>query len=145
MPLATFRHTAEAAAAPSDIWPTLQDAATWAAVGPISEVWDAEHDDEGALRSFRFRTEAGGRSWEGTARTVVAEAPEKMDLVLSTDEIRGRVGVELGLDGKRTLVSVRLEVEPAGMLATLFWSVVRQAISTGFKDGVEDLAAGLGS
>ena len=143
MPLATFRHPATAAATPDEVWAALQSAETWGGIGLIDSVWDqvSDEDEEGRLRSFQFRTEAGGRTWDGTARVIASVPGERMDLSLSTKEIRGRVGVALEADGARTTINVRLEAEPAGMLATLFWSVVSEAISSTYARQIEDFAA----
>jgi carbon monoxide dehydrogenase subunit G len=145
MPLATFRHSAASAAAAADIWDALQTAEVWSGMSLIDSVTDPIQDDEGRLVSFQFTTTAGGRTWEGTAKTVAAVSGERMELTLTTKEIRGRIGIELTPETGQTNVSVRLEVEPAGMLATLFWGVVREAITNGFNRQVEQFAAGFGA
>lgn len=141
MPLATFRHSAASTAAAAGIWDALQAAEVWGGMSLIDSVSDAVQDEEGRLVSFQFTTTAGGRTWAGTAKTVVAVSGERMYLTLITKEIRGRIGIELINEAGQTTVSVRLEVEPAGMLATLFWGVVREAITSGFNRQVEQFAA----
>ena len=145
MPLATFRHSATSAVGAADIWDALQAAEAWGAMSLIDSVSDAVQDEEGRLVSFQFTTTAGGRTWAGTAKAVAAVPGEHMDLTLATKEIRGRIGIELTNESGQTAVSVRLEVEPAGMLATLFWGVVREAITNGFNRQVEEFAASLGA
>ncbi|MCJ7726430.1 MAG: SRPBCC family protein [Acidimicrobiia bacterium] len=145
MPLATFRHSATSNAAAPDIWDALQTADAWGGMSLIDSVSEEAHDEAGRLVSFRFTTTAGGRTWEGTARNVSSVPGEHMDLTLNTKEIRGRMGIELAPEGGQTTVAVRLEVEPAGMLATLFWGVVREAITTGFNRQVEEFAASFGA
>jgi len=142
MPLATFRHSASAAAPPSDIWAALQTAETWGGIGLIDTVSDEEIDDEGHLRSFQFTTTAGGRTWEGSAKRVSATPGECIELALVSNEIRGRISIDLTPEADRTLVAARLEAEPAGMLATLFWGVVREAITSRFTRQVDEFAAG---
>lgn len=145
MPLARFRHSTGAAAPPAAVWTALQSAATWGGIGLIDAVWDEEHDDAGGLRSYRFRTSAAGRAWEGTARTVAAVPGERMEMALSTKEVTGHIEVTLTPEGDDAVVTVRLEVEPAGMLATLFWGVIREAIASGFDRQVDHFAAGFGA
>lgn len=145
MPLARFRHSAGAAAPPGEVWGALQSAATWGGIGLIEAVWDEEHDEAGGLRSYRFRTSAAGRTWEGTASTVAAVPGERMEMTLSTREVSGRIEVTLTPEGEDSEVAVRLEVEPAGMLATLFWGVIREAIASGFERQVDHFAAGFGA
>jgi len=142
MPLATFRHSASATAPAVDIWDALQTAETWGGIGLIDSVSAEQHDDEGHLTSFQFTTSAGGRTWEGTARTVSSTPGERIELALVTKEIRGRVSIDLTPDADHSLVSVRVEVEPAGMMATLFWGVVREAITSTFNHQVDEFAAG---
>jgi len=95
------------------------------------------------LPSFRQHNRPpGGRTWEGTARTVSSTPGERIELALVTKEIRGRVSIDLTPDADHSLVSVRVEVEPAGMMATLFWGVVREAITSSFNHQVDEFAAG---
>ena len=145
MPLATFRHSARAAAPAGEIWDTLQAAETWGGVGLINSVSAEEHDDRGDLISFRFTTSAAGRTWEGTATRISSTPGESLELALLAKEIRGRIDVDLTPDADHTILAMRLEIEPAGMLATLFWGAVRETIASGFDEQVEAFAAGLGS
>lgn len=142
MPQATFRHTAPAPVPAAEVWEALQEAATWAEIGPIDEVFDARHDDEGDLTGFTFQTGAAGRTWEGTARRTAAQPGEHVEFALATGEIRARVGVSLAEDSGGTKITVRLEAESAGMLATLFWGVVREAIAAEMPGRVDRFAAG---
>ena len=143
MPLATFRHSTTSSLSPDDTWDALQNPEVWAGIGLISKVWDPRQEEDGRLISFDFRTEAAGKTWDGVARVVTARPGEAMDLALTTQEIRARIGVEMIQASGTTSMSVRLEVEPAGMLATIFWGVVREAISKGFRAEVDALAGGL--
>lgn len=145
MPLATFRHASPSPASAHDIWDALQSAETWGGIGLIDSVSDEQLGEDDGLRSFAFVTSAGGRTWEGTARTVTAVPDERMELSLITKEIRARISLDLTPEGDQTLVSARLEAEPAGMLATLFWGVVRETISSGFAQQVDAFAAEFGA
>ncbi len=142
MPQATFRHAAAAAASPGDIWHALQSAERWGGLGLIDSVADEEHDAEGRLRSFSFTTGAGGQTREGTARTIGSLPGERIELALATREIKGHIGIDLTPETGRSLMAVRIEVESAGMPATVFWGIVREAISSGFPRRVEAFAAG---
>ncbi|HSL82972.1 MAG TPA: SRPBCC family protein [Thermoanaerobaculia bacterium] len=144
MPHAGFEHHAAAPAPPDRAWAALQDAATWDGLGPIAGVWDAAHGEDGGLRSFRFRAAVAGRSFEGTARAAATRPGEEMTLRLDTGEVRAVLTAALSAAGDGTGVAVRLDVEPAGMLATLFWRVVRDAVASEFAPQVEALASRLG-
>ena len=142
MPLATFRHNAAAQAPAPEVWEALQDAATWGSIGPIDEVFDATHEEDGTLTGFGFRTSAAGKTWDGTARRVAVEAGERVEFALTTSEIKARLSIDLTDTGDHADLAVRLEAEPAGMLATLFWGVVREAITSDFTRRVDQFAAG---
>ena len=143
MPLATFRHSAAAQAPASTVWDALQDAGTWGGIGPIDEVFDAAHEEDGTLTGFGFRTTAAGKTWDGTARRVAAEPGKRVEFALTTGEIKARLAIDLTDESDHTTIAVRLEAEPAGMLATIFWGVVREAITADFTRRVDEFAAGL--
>jgi carbon monoxide dehydrogenase subunit G len=140
MPISTFQHSAIAAASPDAIWVALQDAATWGGIGPIEKAWDAEHGEDGSLQSYKWSANAAGRTWKGTARTTAAVAGESMEMAITTKEIRGIVTITLTPEGESTDVAVRLQAEPAGMMATLFWRAVKDTIASGFNRQVEEFA-----
>ena len=144
MPLATFRHTAVAPVPPAEVWEALRDAETWARIGPIDEVFDARHDDDGALAGFAFRTSAAGKTFDGSARRAASDEGSSLEFALATSEIRARVSIEIESVPDGTSIAVRLEAEPAGMLATLFWGVVRETITSDFTRRVDEFAEGLG-
>jgi hypothetical protein len=137
MPSDTFRHTVAVPASPGDVWKALQQADTWSGIGPIDEVWDAEHDEDGGLLGYRWSAAAAGRIWKGTARLVDARRPERMTLTLRTDEMRGSITTDLSPGPVGTDLAVTLHAEATGMLATLFWGVVVQAIGRGFPKQVD--------
>jgi len=145
MPISTFQHSATAAASPDAVWASFQKASTWGGIGPIEKTWDAEHDDDGTLQSYRWSANAAGRTWKGTARTTATAAGESMEMAIATKEIRGTVTITLTPDADSTDVTVRLQAEPAGMMATLFWGAVKETIASGFNQQVDEFAKGLGS
>ena len=142
MPLATIRHSASAAAPPGDIWAALQAAEIWAGIGLINATSDGHLNDEGHLASFRFTTSAGGRTWEGTAKRAASTPGEQIEFALMTKEFRGRISIDLAPEADQTLMTVRLEAESSVMPATLFWGIVREAITSGLDRRVDQLAAG---
>lgn len=137
-----FTHTVTVAADPPAIWSALQRAETWAGIGPIDEVRDARHDAGGALRSYRWSADAAGRRWEGTATTTEAIPSERMTMALETTEMRGTITVSVQAGGP-SAVTVTLDAETTGMLATLFWGVISTAIKHGLPGQVEGFAARL--
>jgi len=144
MPISTFRHSAITAASLDAVWDAIQNAETWAGIGPIEKVWDAEHDEDGSLQAYKWNAHAAGRTWDGTARVIAAVPGESTEMAVATKEIRGTVTITLGPAGSSTNVAVRMQIEPAGMLATLFWGAIRDAIGSDFNVQVEEFAKGLG-
>jgi len=135
----TFSHTAPVKVARDRVWAALQEAATWSNIGPIDEVWDAEHADDGTLTSYRWSARAAGRIWKGTATTAETAPGERMRLDLVSPEIVG--SIEVALHDHR--VTVSMEATPRGMLATMFWGTVKGALERGLPDQVEAFARSL--
>ena len=140
MPSGRYVHSASAAAVVDRVWEQLQQAETWAGIGPIDSVWDAALDGEG-LASFRWAAIAAGRSWEGSARTVRAVPGELMELALSSPEIQGLITCALAAaNATSCTVTITLEAEASGLLASLFWGTVDAAIRNSFAGHVQAFA-----
>lgn len=135
----TFSHTAPVRATRDRVWGALQKAATWSNIGPIDEVWDAEHGEDGTLTSYRWSARAAGRTWKGTATTAQATPGERMRLDLTSSEIVGAITVEL----RDHQVTVSMQASPKGTLATMFWGTVRAALERGLPDQVKAFAQSL--
>ena len=140
MPGDTFSHTADARAPIGDVWMALQEAETWAHIGPVNEVWDAEYDSD-RLVAYRWSADAAGRRWEGTARVIEAIEGKSTSLALESPELKGTLTTSLLESGEGTSITVTLEARAVGMLATLFWGVVKQALGSGLPHQVEQFAA----
>ena len=135
----TFCHTATVNASPAEVWTALQRAETWKNIGPIEEVWDAEHDSEGSLTGYRWSAHAAGRTWKGHARTTESEREKRLHLALDSPEIHGMITVDIGTGE----ITVSMIAEPKGPLATIFWGTVRRALQSGLPGQVEAFARAL--
>ncbi|MEX2419899.1 MAG: hypothetical protein WD652_05915 [Acidimicrobiia bacterium] len=63
-----------------------------------------------------------------------------MRLILDSPEVRGAIAVEIAPGG----IAVLMDAEPKGMLATMFWGMVRRrALQNGLPAQVEAFARGL--
>jgi hypothetical protein len=143
MPTASFAHTARTTRTVDEVWAALQSEQTWSRIGPVEEVWDPVVVD-GALRSFSWRTTVGPTSYRGSA--VVRDAsPNRMHLDLDAGEIAGSLTADLAAvpGGDGTAVTVTLVVTSRGMLSTLFFPVVTEAVSSGLPRQVDEFAAAL--
>jgi hypothetical protein len=141
MPSATFTHTARAASETHDIWLRLQVPDTWSNIGPIEKVWDPVHRGD-QLESYRWQTTVGPTSYKGIARVVEAVEPRYMRLDLDAGEMAGTLTTELEHNGEgSTRVTVTLKVVSRGMLSTLFFPVVSDAVGRGLPRQVEQFAA----
>lgn len=144
MPSATFTHTAHAPQGAADIWECLQAVDTWSNIGPIEKVWDPVHTDD-RLQAFRWQTTVGPTSYKGTARVIVANEPRTMQLELDAGEMAGTLTTDLHENGDGTTqVTVALKVVSRGMLSTLFFPVVSEAVGRGLPSQVEHFAASFG-
>ncbi len=143
MPSASFSHTAHTDRSVGEVWRALQHEDTWAEIGPVDRVWDPVVVD-GMLRSFAWRTTVGPTSYTGSATVRTAERNRRMRLDLDASEIAGVLTTDLdGGSGNGTTVTVTLEVSARGMLSTLFFPVVAQAIGGGLPGQVDHFAANL--
>ncbi len=143
MPTARFAHTAHTQKTLAEVWRELQREQTWARIGPVEEVWDPVSVD-GSLRSFSWRTTVGPTTYRGAAVVRAADSDRRMHLDLDAGEIAGSLvadlvpGTEEGTD-----LTITLEVTSRGMLSTLFFPVVAEAVGSGLPRQVEEFAAGL--
>ncbi len=144
MPRETFSHTARVPVPPEDLWPALDAPATWEGITGIDRVLDPIVDEQGRLAGFSFETRIGSVGYRGTA--IPRERVEGSAITWDIDggEIRGVTAVGLTTDGDGTLVGVTLEVESVGMMSTLFFPMIANAIRNGLPHAVEEFARGLG-
>lgn len=145
MPRATFTHTAIATATADAVWERLQEAETWADIGPVEEVNSPETDGDGNLESFRWSTTVAAKRYPGTARVIAVEPERRMVLDLDTREMTGSLTTELEPNGDgTTVVTVTLEVNARGPLSSLFFPLVSQAVARGLPTQVDNFAESLG-
>ena len=140
MPSASFTHDVILSQPADEIWQRLQDAETWANIGPVDEVWDAEHDDDGSLRRYRWSTTVGLRSYRGTATTKHMDVPTLMSLALDGGELAGTLTTRLSQNGAGTAMEVTLEITSKGALSTLFFPLVSEVVGRGLPEQVERFA-----
>ena len=139
MPRAQFAHRVVISVPPAAVWAALQEPGTWAHVGPVREVWDAEFEDD-VLIGYRWSAQAGPRAIEGRAVTRQARAPELMVIDLEAGEVRGMITAELEPEAGGTAIAVQISLETAGLLASLFWGPLTAVLESGFPQQVSDLA-----
>ncbi len=141
MPRASFTHQVIVPRSVDEIWARLQVAETWSNIGPVEDVWDAEHTDEGHLERYRWSTTVGPRSYQGRAKVIGSEPGHLMRLDLDATEVVGTLTTRLSENGAGTDLEVTLEVESRGTLSTLFFPVVSEAVGRGLPMQVERFAA----
>lgn len=125
------------------MWAALQDATTWSGIGPVDDVWDASHDDDGELQGFQWSAHVGPTKYKGSARVAVAAEPHHMKLHLDSSELSGALIADIDDDDPSTL-AVTLEVVSKGSLAAMFFPIIAEAIGRGLPQQVEEFAAALG-
>lgn len=140
--MASFDHQALAAAPPEAVWRRLQDPETWATVAGVDTTSEHVHHGD-RLTAFRFTTSVGGMTYRGTARVTEALITQRMTLTISTNELTGTITVALEERAPGTALMVGMRVEPVGMLGSVMFPAVRSAVSDGFTDSVERLAAAM--
>jgi len=141
VPRASFSHNAPLSKTASAVWEALQDASTWAGIGPVDDVWDATHDEDGGLVSFRWSAHVGPTKYKGSATVTIAAEPHHMKLHLDSTELTGALIADI--DEEDPSLVVTLEVASKGPLATMFFPIIAEAIGRGLPQQVEEFAAGL--
>jgi carbon monoxide dehydrogenase subunit G len=143
MPGQSFVHAAVTSASVSDVWKSLDQPTTWEAIPGVNRVIDPIVDSVGRLRGFSFESDVGGRKYVGKATPARREEGRLIAWDIDSSEIKGKVAIEIGPEDQGTNVQVRLDVEGAGMLGSLFFPVIASAIGSGFAATVEEFVAGL--
>lgn len=145
MPRATFTHQVTAHAPVDAVWNSLQDAKTWANIGPVENIAESEIDEDGQLLSFKWSTSVAMKRYPGTAEVVASDPQERMVLDLDAREVAGSLETQLAPNGDgTTIVTVTLEVISRGTMSTLFFPMVSETIANGLPAQVERFAASLG-
>lgn len=124
------------------MWAALQDAATWSGIGPVDDVWDAAHDEDGLLASFSWSAHVGPTKYKGSAKVTVAAEPHHMKLHLDSSELTGALIADIDEDESATLM-VTLEVASKGAIASMFFPIIAEAIGRGLPQQVEEFASTL--
>ena len=141
MPSATYTHSAVAAQAIDVVWGRLQEAPTWSEIGPIDEVTDPVHV-EGALQSFRWAATVGPSRYRATATVLRSDPPNLMRVRLDAGEVTGDLEARLEPDGDdHTAVHITLQISSRGILSTMFFPAISQAVGQGLPDQVAAFAA----
>ncbi|HEX9855245.1 MAG TPA: SRPBCC family protein [Acidimicrobiia bacterium] len=141
MPSASFSHAASVSASVEVVWATLQEAETWELIGPLQNVWDAEHDAHGRLLRYRWSAVVGPTTYRGTSVVTESQRPTVMALALDSSEVAGVLTTRLAMADRNTSLDVSLAITSKGPLASLFFPVVAAAIGNGLPQQVDAFAA----
>ena len=141
MPKDEFSHTATAQASPREVFEFLDEPTTWEQIGGVDRVTDAVIDSEGRLQGFGFEVRAAGKSYVGSATPHQRIENRLMAWNVDTSEVKGVTSVALRPVGESTEVTVTLEVESKGLLASMFFPVIASAIGSGLPRSVEEFTA----
>jgi len=143
MPAATFSHTVHIEASIQAAWDALQKPDTWSNIGPVSQVTNPSFAPDGTLVSFDWVANLGGKAYPGVAQTTSYTIPETFALTMDTSEIAGDVLATIAQASDGTAVTVQITFRTKGMLSAMFFPAIKQALSSGFPQQIEDLAAGI--
>lgn len=140
MPPDRFTHTVRVNAVPERAWEVLQEAETWGGIAGVQRVFDASHNPDGSLRSYRFLAEAGMKPYEGSAVTIEADAPSLMVVTVDAAEFEGTITTELQPSNPHgTDMTVSLKIRARGILAIMFLPIVSKAIGSGFARQIDEI------
>ena len=145
MPSATFSESVAINVDPPAVWDQLQEPDVWASLGPVQKVWDPIVED-GVLTGFTWSTNIGGKVYEGTGKVIDHNRPDRYQLLLDTSEMAGTITADLspGNPGGTDAV-VAIEIRSKGLLSSMFFPAIKNAIGSGFPDQVSDMGVRLSS
>jgi carbon monoxide dehydrogenase subunit G len=137
----TFSHSTALAVAPEVAWRALQDPHTWAAIAGVGDVRDTRYADDGTLAGYNFTVSAGIHTITGAATTVEVDPPALMRLDIHSAEMAGWVRAILSEgDATPPELTVTLEMRPKGLLTTMFYPLIAQAVGREFPNQVQGFA-----
>ena len=145
MPSATFSESVAINVDPPEVWDQLQEPDVWASLGPVQKVWDPTFED-GVLTGFTWSTDIGGKVYEGTGKVLDHTRPDRYQLLLDTSEMAGTITASLspGNPGGTDAI-VEIEIRSKGLLSSMFFPAIKNAIGSGFPDQVSDMGVRLSS
>jgi carbon monoxide dehydrogenase subunit G len=145
MPSATFSESVAINVDPPEVWDQLQEPDVWASLGPVQKVWDPVFK-EGVLTGFTWSTDIGGKVYEGTGKVLDHRRPDRYQLVLDTSEMAGTITAELSpANPGGTDAVVEIEIRSKGLLSSMFFPAIKNAIGSGFPEQVSDMGIRLSS
>jgi hypothetical protein len=145
MPSATFSESVAIDVDPPAVWDQLQEPDVWASLGPVQRVWDPIIED-GVLTGFTWSTDIGGKIYEGTGKALEYQRPDRYQLLLDTSEMAGTITAALSPDNPGgTTAVVEIEIRSKGLLSSMFFPAIKNAIGSGFPDQVRNMGVRLSS
>lgn len=136
----TFTHSAQLHVARPTAWTSLQDPATWAGIAGVDEIRDARFTDDGTLAGYAFTVQAGPHTVRGSATTVLVAPNSTMRIDIASAEMTGWIQATLAGEDHAPVVTVDLSMRPKGLLATMFYPLIAQAVGREFPAHVQGFA-----
>lgn len=143
MPKATFTHRAETSRGPDVVWERLQQAETWANIGPVDKVWDPEHDAAGSLLRYKWSSRVGPTRYRGTAEVVASDDGRMMQLDLDGGEVAGVLTTSIESTADGAVIAVTLDITSKGTLSSMFFPLVADAVGRGLPEQVVRFATSI--
>ncbi len=121
-------------------WLLLQDAATWESIAGVDRVFDVRRAPDDTLAGYGFEATAAGTRYRGTAVVAESRRPTTMRLDIDAAEVGGWIRTDLRVDGGGVAITVTVRLEARGLLAGMFFPVLRSVVAKGLPTSVEDFA-----
>lgn len=144
MPSQAFSHTAVARVGIDQVWVALQDPETWKEIGGVTEISNPRFDELGLL-SYAFGLAIAGKNYRGQAQRAEAEERRRMAMRIDTNQMNGRIEVDLEPIGEETNVRVGMEIGSRGFIAGLMFPVISSAVANGFEAAARQFVRSLES
>ncbi len=144
MPSTSVSAAAVTSASLTHVWERFNDVGTWAGIGLAEEVFDPEYVD-GRLAGFAWTTKAAGITYRGSAAFTIWDNPTRLSFDLINTEITGTISIETAEHADGTELHVTVGARSVGLLASMFFPVIAQALQNGLAAQVEGFALRLAS
>jgi hypothetical protein len=139
MPSTSVSAAAVTTASLDHVWEKFNDVVTWAGLGLAEDVFDPSYT-EGRLAGFSWTTQAAGITYRGTAEFTTWENPSRLAFDLVNSEISGTISIETSHHPNGTELGVAVDARSIGLLASMFFPVIAQALQKGLAAQVEGFA-----
>lgn len=111
----------------------------------MNRIEHATFDHESNLTGYRFVVDIAGTAYRGTAVRGNWDPPHRMAMAIESEQLTGQINVKVSTTPSGTEVKVEMAMEPVGILGSMVFPVLTNAVAKGFPEAVERFVTDLAS